>query len=82
MGAEAAYRAAIAAGPEYAGAYHNLGALLFTQRQGTGGAEAAYRTRPSRAIRGMRMRTRTVASGGCSGRSVAHSPRQRPSSSG
>ena len=42
-GAEAAYRAAIAADPGHASAHKNLGSLLLNQRKDFEGAEAAYR---------------------------------------
>jgi tetratricopeptide (TPR) repeat protein len=42
-GAEAAYRAAIAADPGYADAHYNLGHLLQTERKDIDSAEAAYR---------------------------------------
>ena len=42
-GAEAAYRAAIAADPGHAKAHHNLGVLLRMERKDIDGAEAAYR---------------------------------------
>ena len=42
-GAEAAYRAAIAADPGYANAHYNLGVLLKNERNDVDGAEAAYR---------------------------------------
>ena len=44
VGAEAAYRAAIAADPGYAIAHYNLGLLLETELKDFDGAEAAYRT--------------------------------------
>ena len=42
-GAEAAYRAAIAADPGHANAHANLGVLLQYERKDIDGAEAAYR---------------------------------------
>ena len=42
-GAEAAYRAAIAADPGHANAHSNLGFLLHQERKDFDGAEAAYR---------------------------------------
>ena len=42
-GAEAAYRAAIAADPGHANAHYNLGNLLNNERKDLDGAEAAYR---------------------------------------